>query len=320
MVEDLIRIVFRTKSEPSTTTLKGFLAAIKETDPTFSMDNTREIEILAGASLAHLFTDGNAQRAASALAMTTAAVDGARKLVVPMDLVALAESAIAQHSANNLRRPDLSGGLAIEVKGIDIGAALTRVTGEQNYPAVTAALQDLADATISSIDALAKRQAAALRDIERYLAARDEELDMLWWLTGQRSFDLDCAFESVAENARPLIFSYELGKQTRNLPGPLALDGLLSRAGLSENISHTIEEAANAVEDTWIKAALGTGEPSAVTTPIHFALKRRLETGKGDAWTAGFSAASELAISQKIRSIDLAKLFYRERLLMCFHG
>ena len=70
---------------------------------------------------------------------------------------------------------------------------------------------------------------------------------MLWWLTGRRSFDLDCSFDTVPVEARPLVFAKELSDSTEFLPGPASVKGLLSHAGLKDRkkvaLSHVINAA-----------------------------------------------------------------------------
>jgi hypothetical protein len=52
--------------------------------------------------------------------------------------------------------------------------------------------------------------------------------------------------------------------------------------------------------------------------PLHFAIKRQLETGPGDAWIAGWSATVGAPSDLTLPSLTLGNLFYRERLLLLF--
>jgi hypothetical protein len=52
--------------------------------------------------------------------------------------------------------------------------------------------------------------------------------------------------------------------------------------------------------------------------PLHFGVKRQLETGSGDAWIAGWAAAVGVPESFSLSPLDLGVLFYRESLLALF--
>ncbi|MOA64383.1 hypothetical protein D3C78_1904110 [compost metagenome] len=59
-------------------------------------------------------------------------------------------------------------------------------------------------------------------------------------------------------------------------------------------------------------------DPSPVSTPLHFAIKRQLETGPGEAWVAGWAAATGIDAQYALPGLTLGELFYRERLLVLF--
>ena len=151
-----------------------------------------------------------------------------------------------------------------------------------------------------------------------FVRVQDEELQMLWWLTGQRSEDLDCAFGAVAADAQSLVFAKELADHTEFLPGPASVKGLLSRAGLKERKKIAISTAINAADSAWVRKFVPEGEPSPVSTPIHFGIKRQLETGQGEAWIAGWAAAVGVKATLAVSPLGLGVLFYRERLLLLF--
>jgi hypothetical protein len=59
-------------------------------------------------------------------------------------------------------------------------------------------------------------------------------------------------------------------------------------------------------------------EPSPLSTPLHAAIKRQLETGAGEAWVPGWAASTDVDATHTLPSLILGELFYRERLLLLF--
>ncbi|OQS34639.1 hypothetical protein B0T40_15050 [Chromobacterium haemolyticum] len=319
IVEALVRLAFGTRQVPAAADLQRIRQTFKSTDAAFDMQgNDREVQVLAGACLAVLFEKGGSAGAPAALAVTTGALGGARKADVPMDLGVLAESAIYRIADVNRSRPLLSNHMSVNVPKFDFEKAVTQVREQPNWDGVAQAFALAASSTQSAIKAMAQRQANAVRAMDKVVRIQDEELQMLWWLTGERSWDYDCTFETVPADAQPLIFAKELADSTEFLPGPPSVKALLSRAGLKERKKVTIPAAINAVKAVWLQQLLAEEDPSPVSTPLHFAIKRQLETGAGDAWVAGWAAATGVSSSHSISPLMLGTLFYRERLLLQF--
>ena len=131
------------------------------------------------------------------------------------------------------------------------------------------------------------------------------------------SVDLDCDFSAIAADAQPLVLSTELAAITEILPGPASIKGLLSRAGLKDRKKLTLAAAVNAVPLNWAKTIAEEEEFSPVTTPLHFALTRRLETGgDDDSWVANWASVSEIPATHDMSGLALGVQFYRERLLV----
>ena len=166
--------------------------------------------------------------------------------------------------------------------------------------------------------AAAQRQASANRAVNQFVSIQDEELQMLWWLMGQRSWDYNCPFSAVPVPAQPLAFAKELADSTEFLPGPPSVKALLSRAGLEERKSVMIPAAINAVAPERLAQVVGEEDPSPVSSPIHFAIKRQLETGAGDTWVPGWAATTDVSADHAVSPLLLGVLFYRERLLREF--
>jgi hypothetical protein len=170
----------------------------------------------------------------------------------------------------------------------------------------------LVDASSNAFALLSKWYSSNIGKIEDYFTIQDEELQMLWWLLGERSIDRNCAFSSLSAVERPLVLAKELAGLTGYLPGPFAIKSILSRAGLRDSDELTIVECVNAGDQEWLKWLVDDQQPSPVTRPIHAAVSRKLETGDNESWISGWAAAAEIDSAQKVSALQLGLLFYRE--------
>ncbi len=172
---------------------------------------------------------------------------------------------------------------------------------DQLTETVDEALTDLAGKFNKSIEALVDAGKKA-----------DEELDLLSWVLGQRLLHTKEAFADIPASEKPLVFARDLASLTTIFPGPNSLPGLLSRAGLKATGQIKIADAVNAVSDDWTSATLSGRKPSPVTSPVHFALLKRQETGAGESWHAGWAAITGITVEAAMSPIALANQFYRE--------
>lgn len=318
-IEALIRLTFKSRQPAAAAQVQKIREAFKTVDATFEMQgNDRELQVLTAISLAALMNQGDSKGAEAALAVTTASLAGARKPDLPMDLHVLAEGAIDQIAETNHKRPNLSAYTSTNAPKFDFEISAAHARATPSWEGVAQAFTKAAEAASAAFVQIARRQANAMHAMDNFLRVQDEELQMLWWLTGQRSFDHDCTFDKVPENAQPLVFGKELADCTTCLPGPASVKALLSRAGLNDRKKIVLSGAISAADAAWLQTLAPDGEPSQVSTPIHYGIRRQLETGAGDTWIPGWAAAVDVAPNFAASPLTLGLLFYRERLLLLF--
>lgn len=317
-VETLIRLAYQTRQQPTQDSTQTIRQHFRDHDETFEMSgNDRELQVLAGATLAVMMeSPGIDEAERAALAITTTAMGNGRKTDLPMDLAALGEQAMETLGNNNRRRPSLA--VSDKAPELAFESSIAKVTEIQNWEGVKEAFALAAVTTQKALGKLALRQKNALNNVAKFIEVQDEELQMLWWLTGQYSEDYNCAFNKVPSDAQPFVFASELAEATQVLPGPSSVKAILSRAVQRLRSKIRISDAVNALEPDWLERAIAESDPSPVSTPLHFAIKRQLETGAGDAWIAGWAAATGVGQNFTLPRITLSELFYRERLLMQF--
>lgn len=318
IIEALVRIAFASRQVPSTHSLTRIREAYTAEDETFDPGKAaREMEVLAGACLAALFERGGEMGAIAALRVATASFAGGRTLNLPMDLTALAEGALERLAEANRKRPDLARHVVKGGPTVDLKKAGAKAQ-EGTEDAFAAAFALAANSIGTAMQTLATRHAEAISAVDQFIKVQDEELQMLWWLTGGRSWDLDCGFDEVTVGAQPLVFATELADSTMLLPGPRSVAALLVRAGLRERKKFTIGTTVNAADAKWLAKLVEDADPSPLTEPMHFAVKRQVEAGGGNAWIAGWAAVVGIDAERPLSALALGTQFYRERLLALF--
>ncbi|WLC16658.1 GTPase-associated system all-helical protein GASH [Bradyrhizobium diazoefficiens] len=318
LVEVLTRLAFDTKASAGgykdpglAEKLAAFHAAFEAADEDYEPEK-RESQVLAACALVRLFGSYSLAQ----LAVTTASFDGARKPSLPMDLVGLAEQAIAKLSTARRVRPDVSRlKVAIQEFAWQPDLATLNPSDPQTFKPLFAGLVSGVNA---SFRAAAAGVNASVDKMSSYMRVVDEELQMLWWLLGERSLDLDLPFDKVEASVQPMVFAKELASRTVSSPGPVAIAALLARSGLKPRGKLSVVAAANAVPPDWAANTMDDLPSSPVTTPIHFALDKRVEAGVSDAWAAHWSALCGLAEDTALSPLRLSELFYREHLFLTY--
>ncbi|MFL9499137.1 GTPase-associated system all-helical protein GASH [Rhodopseudomonas palustris] len=316
LVEVLTRLAFGTKAagykDPELAEkLAAFHAAFEAADEDYEPEK-RESQVLAACALVRLF----GSYSVAPLAVTTASFNGDRKLSLPMDLVGLAEQAIVDLSTVRRVRPDVSR-LKVAIQKFSWEPDLTSLNPNdpQSFKPLFAGLVDGVNASLRTATTGLN---ASIDKMSSYIRVVDEELQMLWWLLGERSLDLDLPFDKVENPVQPIVFAKELAGLTVVCPGPLAIAALLARSGLKSRGKLSVVAVANAVPLDWATATMDELPASPVSTPIHFALDKRVEAGVSDAWAANWSALCGLGEDVSLSPLRLSELFYREHLFLTY--
>ena len=315
-LETLFQLCFGGRLTPDIDEIASLYAPFVEFDPSFDIaENKREVKVLAGAVLAVLMEDLEAELGdEAAIGATAMAIFGQRRLDLPQDLAILGEHAIRRRAEENRRRPKVySAQEGVQVK-VNVEEVQQRLSQGIDQNTVAEELVKLGALVQSRLTTVVRRHGNAMQTLENFLEIQDEEMEMLWWVIGEYSRSCSSTFSKVAVKSRPIIFPVELAAMTKVLPGPISIAALLSRAGLSSARKTEVVQIVNAVREDWLRERVLTRLSSPVTTPLHEAVKRRLETGEDEAWVAGWAAVTGLSASLALTPLDTAMQFYRESL------
>lgn len=311
-IEMLARLVFATKApagghqqDDLAAELRAFHKAFSDVDPSIEQ-GARQDQILAAAALMQYF----ATKPMAGMAVITTACGGARKIALPIDLVTAAENSLSRLAARRRKRLDLS---TVKIEAPELEYKLNFSAVQFQAPATLQGVFDqLADATNHALDNVVAKFNTSSELLADAVKKADEELNMLSWVFGQRVQMPDLPFEEVPAVQKPLVFARDLASLTTICPGPNSVPALLARAGVQATGKLRIIDAVNAVTDQWTADVLKDRLPSPATSPIHFAIVKRQETGPGDAWQAGWAAITGIDPSTAMSPVRLAELFYRE--------
>lgn len=318
-VEALVRLAIGSRHAPSPEWIAILEEAFREEYPAFTASsNARELQVLAACCLLHISQDPNNEVAnLAALASATASVAGQRKFSLSGDLPQAADEALRSLYLIAARRPTLAVGG--QYKPL-FEAAVQKARGQQDVATLTEALALAGTAATSAVNQNQAKTQEVVEALAHRLDQQDEELQMLWWLIGERSEDLACSFDDLPNAARPLVLAKELASHTLLPPGPPTVRAILSRAKLAGKEKVVLVDAVAAAPFEWLKSLVSSQVASPVTQPLHFAIARQVETGPGKAWVAGWAAATDLPQDTALPPLTLAELFYRERLLTRLFG
>lgn len=315
-IEELVRMAFSTKEQPSTQFVERFRLAFRADDANFpTYGNDREMVVLAGMTIFSIMSRAPSfMSARCALSVFTASVDGARSHSLPHDLPRHAEACLIRISEANRSRPDLS---KFANPAVDPNAAAAQ------------AIEAITDATVNAVTIKAALTAtlnvtqSASKQIETmfyaagmFIQQQDEELQILWWLLGARAEGFDCNFEDIPADSKSLVLATELADHTTLLPGPLSIKSLLSHAGLRDGKKVVLSTVLAAAQVDWLRKLVAGQTISPILHPIHFAIERQLENGEGKEWVKSWANRAGIAEGVSFTPLDLAVLIYRERLLL----
>lgn len=304
-LEALIRAAFRCKHNAANS--RAVRAKLASRDGAIEDEEFRS---LAAATLAVILRTGQKPAGRAAMMISTAHLNGLRPVKQTMDIIGPALSTRLALARTTRRRPKLEFAPMPELH-VDTSAS---ESDDQNKR-----MELLAAACTASIQIVAQRQAEFEQRTLHYISIQDEELDMLWWLQGGRSDTLDLAFADIPPEQRPFVLARELAEVSYALPGAAAIKSLLARAGLSDDEHQEIAAAVQALPLDWLKVAIPEADAakvSPVTTPLHEAVKRRLEVGGEDTWIPNWAAVCDIDRGAKLSPLGLADLCYCEQLVI----
>lgn len=294
-----------------------------DADPAFpSRDNDAEVRVLAASALADCLENKRFSNGFTvAQSLCCYSLFGQKKIDAISELIGIASEFLRQESVEARDVEELAK-VKIPVKldqffdeikkhapGNAFGAA---------WPHIEGLFTALRSSLVSSVNVLSKN----LELLEANLDVQREENDILWWLYGEYSRDLEKKFLEITKPGVSLILAKELADLTLRLPGPNSsrafLDKGLSVASVDSKSETSIKEAVNSTDRQWRENYVRDVEFGLVSEfcPIHCALEKSIETDGKDDWVPAFQKSIALDPNNCLSALDVSMQFYLECLLI----
>lgn len=165
------------------------------------------------------------------------------------------------------------------------------------------------------------KESTELLQVKRDLAIVKEECNILWWVFGESSRDLDTRWSEITVGQVALVSGKELADLTNVLPGPAAaaalLDKIIKTAKRRQPATVAIKNAIGEVSASWRqKFARESFLPQLKNLcPISNGIKLSVDLSENDAWIEALSATGKIQNGGVIAPHLLAYQIFVERLL-----
>lgn len=291
--------------------------AAYDADNSFSaQNNTVELRVLAGACLMELL-DGS-EGILAALALVCPSVLGTRDALLVPDICLRATKFLDTESLQ-LRLPQSLVTKRVSATQIDEDlASLTEAANANTFntagPHIVSALKAL-HSTLSGLVRKCNR-------LERNQQLFREDSDILWWMTGGFSRDLQQPLAGIEPMGVPAILGKELADLTYVRPGPFAaaavLDRCLRQCGVPDK-SLSLSQIVNRTPLDWrrlLLESIGDCRDVLRLCPVSCAISTSVEIPGERKWQAPFEATTSIKPSCKLEPRDWAFQMYRECLFI----
>lgn len=288
----------------------------KEADEAFPMrDNDAELRVLAGAALVKLLDYDDKWSTLSALTLICGASWALREAPV-QDIVAKARTQITTSTQSRRQRHALIVPQA-KTQQEKLGEVRNAFQANQ-LPNAGTALDAVLTGVSASLDGLTSWADALTRQVQIW----DEESNVLWWLYGGHSRDLNKPFAELETGFAILVAAKELADLVHVLPGPPSALAFLDRTirpgreDVKEKLSVASVVAACPLE--WQERFLAQPEIKNILDlcPVHTAVAKSVEVKGNKSWQAAYESLTALNSRTKIAPLDVSLQAFHERLLI----
>ena len=315
---DLVLEVPRALETPGMAEVRGIF---KKADGAFpTRGNDLEMKTLSEIALAILMASDTPSSLAGRVAtlICTAMARGAREVASVTDIYSRARDAV-QYQGRVLRR---RGSLLAVAKNyyptLVVQGVLDGLDNLADVGQAQTAFERMVRKSNAALLQIAKKAREERETLSRYIQVQDEELELLWWASNGHSHTRDMLFQDMTPAVRSLVAGVEAAARTQVVPGPSSILGLMERVGVGVESDISIAEVLNAADPTWCQSI---GKKDATErTPLHFAIEMKLQSPDTDTWCGHWSTVTRIDIQKKRRGIEVAELFYMERLVLGAFG
>lgn len=291
-----------------------FRQSLKHHDNFFPMkagENKAEIANLSAACLAACLEDPEKLDRSRSLAnmLLAASFSNTRDFSSGVDLISVAKDIAMSYGVKSRKRispqlPTLKFKLNSKTQ-----EAIDAVANNQPDTYI-AALNGVIGELNSQLSAANKSLRNYSTKISVQTRMRDEELEILWWLFGDKSHLLNTVISDIDPSALPLVLGVELAQRTNLCAELPALSGLLAKAGLTTEEKISFKSLINAANNL-SAALLEEDEYCPYITPTLYALSI---TRDNSSWQKTWETNTKLKTKTIKTGLEWATQIYRETL------
>lgn len=299
-----------------------FRESFRAHDSAFRMNgNDLELALLAATAIAEVVDAGAANAAAIALATVCADARGLRQPPIRPEATDTARRYLERRAQEVREQGDLPQKPTLASIKTQVDTAKAQFAANTSPGAaepVAAALAELAKQIVAVTD-YAQGLGATLRDHHEVLS---EETNILWWVFGEHSRDLNVALRTLPMPAAALVAGSELADLTLITPGPIAARAFLEkilRAGRRGELKLiSIADAVNQADLDWRRkrAATLAKATTLAYSPLLTALRTSTEVDGPKDWFPAFKRQTSIDPEATMDAIDLALQAHEEWILV----
>ena len=294
-----------------------FRDEVAKEDASFSLVNSaREARILAAIVLEELIDAGNST---AILSVTTGSVAGMVRPSQGEWLIGVAKGALARYSVSNRAPKAVETSITTLALNKGLGEEIGLVAGGE-WDKLVDALGKIRGEAHSLTKSSGTQTSAALGELNRQMRIMREESQILWWLYGEHSRNLQRGFVTMEPQQAALVGALDLATLTNvSTLGPIAAPAILERViALAKKTRGQVSRPLSATMESLSPEDLNRFDvPTTVPTrlaPITTAIDLVRTLGPG-AWHARFTTLTGLEASLNIEPLVLSEQLYREHLL-----
>ena len=295
--------------------------ACRDPDPSFpTAGNDAEIRVLAEIALAIAMDREKENQLAGqvAILLFCALANGAREFSSVTDLPNRARDIVQRQGKLLRRRPRLPGKPRSYFGPLDLAGCLDGLVNIGDLNDARELMSRVSTKVNASLGQVADRARAEREALEEHIKLQDEEIDLLWWAANGQSETLRASFADLEPETRTLVAAAEAAHRTRVAPGPCSILGLLEKVGVRSDLELSIQDVVDSF-DADSRQSIRVPDAT-VRTPLHLAMSMKEESQDSGTWSAHWSARTKVDVAKKRREVEIAELFYQERLALGVFG
>ena len=296
-------------------------SAFRDADPTFPVSgNGNEMALLAEIALAIAMDKRREDALAGRIAelVFSSLANGAREFSSVTDILPRARDIIQRQGRLLRRRPRLPTKPKTYVPPVSFESCFSNVDNLADRDQALAFMNRVSTRISKSLQQVANTARREREALEDHVRLQDEELDLLWWATTAQSATLHKLFSELEPGARTFLAAKEAADRTQFLPGPSSILGLMEKAGVSAETAVSLKDVLSAIEPTWLESEAFAN--ISIRMPMHMAISMKRESADSTTWIGHWSARTGIDIEVARREIEIAEMFYHERLLLGAYG